>query len=296
MRILLLGSDGPLGQALQDQLLQTGRHEVITLSRAACRWKSERQAKRDFRRAGCDLLLDTRLVTSLDGGEVIAEIDGERCHWLAKACQRDGRIYCYLSSYRLFSGDIDRLYSEEDYPDSGDTAGKLLHDAENRVREACEQHLVLRLGPVFSHLSPNWLPSMMERMRIGGRLELNRSLAGNPVAAPDAARVIAGVVDQVSAGAEDWGIYHYCSTDSATAYELAEAVLASASQYHDMQDVILEQVPSSDPNLSLNRALDCRKIRNTFAIKQQPWREFVADIVTLYFHESLGESDGQGKQ
>jgi dTDP-4-dehydrorhamnose reductase len=35
----------------------------------------------------------------------------------------------------------------------------------------------------------------------------------------------------------------------------------------------------------LNRALDCSKIRNTFAIKQSPWRSAVAGIVKQYFQQ-----------
>lgn len=286
MRVQLLGSDSPLGQALQDQIQQTGRHELVTLSRAACRWKSERQAKKSMRRARSELLLDTRLNAALDGGEEIGEIDVDRCHWLAKACQRDGTAYFYLSSYRLFAGDIDRLYAEDDHPDSDESVGKLLLAAEERVRESCGRHLVLRLGPVFSHLSPNWLPGLMERMQREQVVALNRSLTGNPVAATDAARVICGMLDQVSAGAEAWGTYHYCSVDGATAYEVAEAVLAAASQFSDLDGVTLEEEATPHPAHSLNRALDCRKIRNTFAIRQEPWRDFVGDTVRRYFNEA----------
>ena len=35
----------------------------------------------------------------------------------------------------------------------------------------------------------------------------------------------------------------------------------------------------------LNRALECRKIRNTFAVKQLPWRRAIADQVKLYFSQ-----------
>jgi dTDP-4-dehydrorhamnose reductase len=35
----------------------------------------------------------------------------------------------------------------------------------------------------------------------------------------------------------------------------------------------------------LKRALDCSKIRNTFAIKQVPWRSAIPDMVKAYFQQ-----------
>ena len=71
MRVLILGTDTPLGQALTEWLQQLGRHELVTMSRSACRWKSERQAKKEVRRAACDILVDLRIEAAVDGSEVL---------------------------------------------------------------------------------------------------------------------------------------------------------------------------------------------------------------------------------
>lgn len=283
LRILLTGSDSPLGLVLHEFLLQVGRHEVIPLTRATCRWKSERQAKKAVQRAKVDAMVDLRVLTALDSAEEITDLEVDRCDWLAKACQRNGVAYLHLSSSRLFSGRLDRLYSEDDYPDSDDKVGRALLRAEEAVRDRCERHLILRLGPVFSHHSGNWLPGMMARLGSEEKLSLDNNLRGNPVAADDAARVISGLLDQLSAGAEPWGIYHYCSSDNTNAFELAEALLAAASQFAEFDATRVELDEMPEAHLPANRALDCRKIRNTFAIKQVPWRDFVTDTVKLYF-------------
>jgi dTDP-4-dehydrorhamnose reductase len=286
LRILLLGSDTPLGQTLQDHLLRIGRHQIEGLSRSACRWKSERQAKKSVRRANCELVVDLRINAALDGGEDVSELDSDSCHWVAKACHRDGNIYLYASSYRLFSGNIDRLYAEEDNPDCVEASARWLTGAEQAVREGCEKHLILRLGPVFSHLPGNWLPSLLLQLQTDGRVVLGDQLCGNPIAAKDAVRVIGGLVDQLSAGAQTWGTFNYCSAGSTTPYEVAETLVAAASQFSqlDAGQVALENFPASGS--AINRTLDCRKIRNTFAIKQMPWREFIAATVKQYFQQN----------
>jgi dTDP-4-dehydrorhamnose reductase len=119
----------------------------------------------------------------------------------------------------------------------------------------------------------------------GGSLVLDNNLRGCPVAADDGARVVSAILDQLGTGLEAWGTYHYCSSDTATYYEFAEALLASASQFSEFSSSAVELQEQSQGHPRLNRSLDCSKLRNTFAIKQIPWRSAIADIVKQYFAE-----------
>ena len=288
MRILIVGSDNSLGDALQDFLLSQGRHAITVLPREACRWKSERQAKKSLRRADCDLVIDARIVAAADGGDTIRDLDIDRTFWLAKASHRSGVGYLYLSSSRVFSGNVERLYSEDDYPDNEETLGELLLRGESVVRDSCERHLILRLGPVFSHHNGNVMTQLLDQLVQGGTLLLESNMRGSPVLAGDAARVVSALADQLSTNADVWGIYHYCSSDVTNCYEFAEALLASASQFSQFSAAAVELEKHSESGVQLNRALDCTKISNTFAIKQMPWRSSIAGTVKTYFDERAG--------
>jgi len=256
---------------------------MVLMSRAACRWKSERQAKKSVVRAKCDIVVDVRIEAAGDSGDQIQELDLKRCHWVAKACQRTKIVYLYASSSRVFSGQLDRPYTEEEYPDNEETVGLLLASAEQLVRDSCERHLILRLGPIFSHEGTNLITQMLGPMGRGGSLMLDNNLRGCPVAADDAARVVSALIDQLSTGLEPWGIYNYCSSDTATYYEFAEALLATASQFSEFSPAAVQLEREPDGLAPLSRALNCGKIRNTFAIKQVPWRSAIADIVKQYY-------------
>ena len=286
MRVLLIGADTSIGMALQSHLLRWGRHEVETLNLSACRWKSERQAKKAARRGGCDAIIDARILACSDSGEILHDIDIKRCHWLAKACQRSGIHYVYLSSSRVFSGRRARPYTELDEADNSETIGELLVQAESSVRDTCEAHLILRFGPIFSSRGINVLTHMLAQLIDGGTLELGNNLHGCPVESMDAARVVAAVVDQVSTGADSWGTYNYCSSDPTHCYEFAEVLLASASQFSEFGANSVQLQLASEQE-QLNRQLDCGLILNTFAIKQVAWRGAVADTVKQYFELKL---------
>jgi len=253
------------------------------MSRAACRWKSERQAKTVVARAKCAIVVDLHIEAAGDGGDQIQELDLKRCHWVAKACQRSKIPYLYISSSRVFSGQLERPYTEEDFPDNEETIGQLLANAEQLVRDSCERHLILRLGPIFSYEGTNLITQMLGPMLQGGSLVLDNNLRGCPVAAADGARVVSALLDQLSTGLETWGIFHYGSSDTATYYEFAEAMLAAASQFSEFGSSAVQLEREPDGLAPLNRTLDCSKIRSTFAIKQVPWRSAIADIVKQYY-------------
>jgi dTDP-4-dehydrorhamnose reductase len=283
VKVLVLGTDSPLGQALAEYLQKLARHDCVLMSRAACRWKSERQAKKVVARAKCDIVVDVRIEAAGDGGDPIQELDLKRCHWVAKACQRSKIPYLYISSSRVFSGQLERPYTEEDLPDNEETVGQLLANAEQLVRDSCERHLILRLGPIFSYEGTNLITQMLGPMLQGGSLVLDNNLRGCPVAAADGARVVSALLDQLSTGLEPWGIFHYGSSDTATYYEFAEAMLAAASQFSEFGSSAVQLEREPDGLAPLNRTLDCSKIRSTFAIKQVPWRSAIAGIVKQYY-------------
>ena len=95
--------------------------------------------------------------------------------------------------------------------------------------------------------------------------------------------VVSALLDQLSTGVQPWGIYHYGSSDTATYYEFAEAMLAAASQFSEFSASAVQLEREPDGLTPLNRALECGKIRNTFAIKQVPWRSSIADIIKQYY-------------
>ncbi len=74
MRVLILGSDTPLGVALIRRQALLGRHELVFMSCSACRWKSERQAKKSIVRAKSDGGVDRRIDAAGEGGLQIVSL------------------------------------------------------------------------------------------------------------------------------------------------------------------------------------------------------------------------------
>lgn len=289
MRVLIIGSDSALGIALEKFLAQRGRN-FVSLPQAECNWKSERQAKKVLRRADCGFVVDTRLQAASDAGIRIYDTDVERCGWLAASCQALKSPYVFLSSAAVFSGTADEPYSEDRLSDSESTLAALLLQAEALVREKCEPSVVLRMGSLFAPHGVNVITHMMEQLHGAGHLVVGRHRLGCPVPVEDAARVVSGMLDQLSCGVDRWGFYHYCSSDVTNCYEFGEVLLAAASQYEEFPLDATLLVETSELGEETNLELDCNKIRNTFAIKQQPWRVSVAGYIKQYYAAKAEET------
>lgn len=286
----MVGADTALGMDLEDFLEQVGRHQVEALTITTGRWKSERRAKKAVQRARADVIIDTRLQSAVDGAEGLADIDVARCEWLAKAARRTDAIYMLLSSARVFSGRQERPYNEQLNGDSENRTAKLLQKAEHLIRERCQRHLILRLGPVFAAHGDNLLITTLMQLQAGGVLSFAADQRICPVSSLDAARIIAGVLDQLDAGAESWGNYHYCSSDACNLYEFASVVLTCMSRFQDVETSGLT-LQEKYAEQSLAFRLDCSCLRNTFGIKQVPWRGFVSDTLNRYYRNNESRSE-----
>jgi dTDP-4-dehydrorhamnose reductase len=281
MQVALIGADSPLGLALQEKLAATGRHEARALSIAASRFGSERQAKKAVRRGSPQAVVDLRLSALFGSGDGIGSDDVERCHWLAKACARSDMLYLLLSRDRVFSGLQHRPLREGDVADATDDTGQALIEAEARVRDAAESACILRTGPLFSPVGANLLAVTLDTLLASPSVTFDDSDQFCPTAVGDVARVLSAMLDQVSVGADAAGVFHYSGTERTTRYGFAEAVLASAGQYRDLGGTSI--VPLGEAGAGRSRMLDCSRLRDTFAIKQLPWRGHISSAVKAYF-------------
>lgn len=285
MEVLLVGSDGPVGEALQSVFAQWGRHRARPVSLSASRWRSERQAKKAARKGDPEAIVDLRIAELIAADEAPDDDDLERAHWLAKACERSGIRYLLLSSDRVFAGTQARGLRETDEPDGAGIAERIA-EVEQRILQASSGALVLRTGPIFADIQSNLLTRTLAVLARDRSASFDDSDVFCPVANIDVARVLAAMLDQLSVGSPAAGIYHYCSGDRTTEYGFAEASLAAASQFVDSGDVTISATAGTGNPIS--RVLDCSRLRDTFAVKQVPWRGFINPVVKQYVERLRG--------
>ena len=198
---------------------------------------------------------------------------------LARVCRSQEAALIHVSDCSMFAGRRGGAYREKDRPDNAQGIARHVLKSESHVIRRVARHIVLRSGPLIAASGDNLLTEVLRKLEQGEPLECSDDRLC-PTPAADIARVIVAIILQIDCDAKAWGIYNYCSSDAASLYNFAEAVLALASQYGRIRrdSVQLHASPTKDRNLILN----CHRILGTFGIKQRPWRAALPALIAEY--------------
>lgn len=277
MKILLCGSESPLGRALVFRLeqlpfpfVEISNHDLAGMSAHALQATLREKHFTGILNVG-------HLPYTGSAGEL------ERCYsrlpqTLALAAAATNCFLLQLSDCQVFSGSQAAAYKETDEPDTQTPYGAMRWAGERAVIDTCPRHLVLRTGELFSSLGDNVLTSLVSAWRAGNSAPVSVRYQFCPTAVRDVARVIVALLQQLSCGIEPWGVYHYCGTDAVSYRDFARLVKQILeSQPHCEFAMEMREIAEGLPPLSW--ALDCSRIRETFGIKQHPWRAGLTSAV-----------------
>ena len=200
---------------------------------------------------------------------------------LSQCCATLNIALLQLSSNDVFAYQDGEMFDETDEPQPKTEAGQQTLAVETAIRSSLEQHLLLRVGWLFSSQGEDEVSQLLELAQNNVQLQLSDSKSLCPTSACDIAAVLLAMVNQCRY-AKLWGTYHYCSAEVTTLFKFAEVVVAEARQYEDLnvQDIVADA--SSEMNALFAEStpkLATKKLLYTFGIKPKPWRQALSRIL-----------------
>lgn len=202
-------------------------------------------------------------------------------------------VLIHLSSALVFDGARGHRFGEADRPRPKRAVSRRLLETERSVERHCERSIVLRTGWIFGAQSNAAFAGFLRRLQRGEEVVLRPGMMGAPTPAPDVARVLCAMMQQLVCGAQCRGVYHYTSADNPTSREFAETVITLSAQYGelDIDSIRLRDGGQADARgPGAQPVLICTRILNDFGIKQRPWRSAMTTILkTIYRVEAVGE-------
>lgn len=283
MNVVLISEGGAISQGLQSQFGLRGRTMDIVSASALTALDEDKLIN------AC--VIDTGLVSGtarpvLDADELTALILA-RQRFYARCAEQDAKLLL-LSDGRVFDGMADDPHQENIAPVPTSAVGEQLRRLEDALLVAAPTGVVLRTSALISTLGDDFLGHCLAAFRRGQSLTLDHSVPACPTAVPDLARVVSGMVDQLSCGANCSGIYHYASSGQSTAYEFAEVVYAFASQLLDLpisEEQALSVGDAAEGWHPLVPLMRCDAVLFDFGIKQLPWRSYLPKMIKTLCEE-----------
>jgi dTDP-4-dehydrorhamnose reductase len=294
MRILLLGKNGQVGQALKLALAPlAGPGELLALDRS----KGGDLAQLDalaatVRQLRPQVIVNAAAHTAVDKAE--SEPDQARLvnalapEVLAKEAQALGAWLVHYSTDYVFDGSGTRPWVETDATAPLNVYGKTKLEGERQVQSHCTRHLILRTSWVYAAHGSNFAKTMLKLAQERDRLTVIDDQWGAPTGAELLAAVTAAAIEKASL-AGDYalaGLYHLAASGETTWHAYASHVIRQAKALRpDLPWAVKEIAPvpsSAFVTAALrphNSRLDTAKLQAAFGINLPDWRQGVDEML-----------------
>jgi len=289
--ILLFGGGGQLGRELS-ALAQQRSVPVSALTHIEADIADSAAVARVMEAIRPSLVVNAAAYTKVDLAE--REIDlAYRSNSvgpsiLAEACSNYRTPLVHISTDYVFDGRQSAPYRENDPIRPINVYGASKASGEQVIRNHLPEHVILRTSWLYSAYGHNILKTILKLARERDHLKFVSDQCGCPTSTHDLAEAILRVTQQLSAGSQAWGTYHFAGRGATTWYEFAKQAVNVQAALTGRQPKI-DPIPTTDfptpAQRPLNSVLDCTLFARTFAMCAQPWQMQVKRIV----HELLVE-------
>ncbi len=280
--LLLTDVISPLGKALEHELER--EPFKVLVPGGTVDWADSACFSRYLSQHKVDLVVNSRgWEDAFHPGESCALVQTVRT--LVAPCAAADIPLIHFSSYSVFGGDPKGTHNEKDVVAPINETGHRFVQAEELIGSQLPRHIILRLSWVIGAYGNNLLTRLLSAYLAGASVSVNRRLRGAPTSLSDVARVAVALAKQISCGAENWGVMHYCSGDACTQDEFAEQLL---------QLLIQQQLLTAEPSLILtdqehdfepqSAILGCRRVRDQFGVQARSWRPSLLPLVKQWLH------------
>lgn len=279
MKILLVGSQGQVGQALQRTLPSLG--EVVSLSRTELDLTQPEQIAAAVGQIQPTVVINAAAYTAVDRAETEAAlahtVNGTAPGLLAAAAHQGGAAMIHLSTDYVFDGTQNTPYAETDPTAPLGIYGQSKRAGEVAVQQAHPQALILRTAWVYGAApsAKNFVKTMLRLGTERDQIKVVVDQVGSPTWTYDIAGAVSDLVPLTQSGSG--GVYHFTNSGVASWFDFAIAIFEEAHSLGLIPTIpTVIPIPTSDYPLPAQRpaysVLSSEKITALLGRRPPYWR------------------------
>ncbi|MBO5745593.1 MAG: dTDP-4-dehydrorhamnose reductase [Clostridia bacterium] len=280
MKILLTGSNGQLGNTLQE-LLKTQENslgtlpeeykdcEVIAVDVEQLDITNRNEVSKFIDENRPDLIINCAAMTNVDGCETNREaaeaVNAHGPENLALAAKETNAKIVHVSTDYVFRGDADKPYVETDQCAPVTAYGASKRNGELKVIAATEKHFIFRTSWLYGLIGNNFVKTIRKFAKERGALTVVNDQRGNPTNCEDLAYHIL-----LAAITQNYGVYHCTGKGECTWFDFAKKIVEYSNIPCTVDPCTTEQSnrPAKRPAYS---SLDNRHLRETVGDHMREW-------------------------
>jgi dTDP-4-dehydrorhamnose reductase len=292
-RILLLGSSGQLGWALQRALAIRG--EVFAFDRAACDLADLRQLRSVVRETRPDVVVNAAAYTAVDKAEsepdLAHRINAVAPEILAEETKSVGALLVHYSTDYVFDGEKAEHYVETDEPRPLGAYGKSKFAGEEAIHDKNGAHLIFRTSWVYGLYGKNFPKTILGIAKERDGLRVVADQIGAPTSvdliADATAHCLGKWFAEPSIRESGSGLYHLTASGETSWHGLACELVRQARAGGlpvKLSPEMIEPIATHDyPTAArrpANSRLATRKIVDVFHLRLPPWQLHVQRLTS----------------
>ncbi|PSB03074.1 dTDP-4-dehydrorhamnose reductase [Merismopedia glauca] len=236
-RILLIGSDGQLGQELQETLK---RVELFPVNRQQLDLSEPKKIRELVEEVQPQIIINAAAYTAVDKAEtepdLATSVNGTAPTIMAQVAQEQNAFLIHVSTDYVFDGTKSTPYVELDSTNPLNVYGHSKLMGEQGIQAHTDRYILLRTAWVYGEFGKaNFVKTMLRLFGDKEEVKVVADQAGTPTWTGDIAEVIAKLSDRIAENLGDAarlqslaGIYHYTNSGIASWYDLAVAIYEEA--------------------------------------------------------------------
>ena len=274
VRILITGSQGQLGQALQRRLTE---HAVLAIDLPEYDITDYQAITKLIASFRPDVIIHAAAYTNVDGCESDPDgaylVNALGTKYLALGAQSVGARMVYVSTNYVFDGTKDSPYLEYDAPNPISVYGRSKLAGEQIVTSLVEKHYIARTAWLYAEGGRNFVNTVVRLATQTDRLRMVTDEVATPTYAGDLADAIVKLIDIPA-----YGLYHFSNDGYCSRYELAAEILrliGNTSLRLDPISLDDWDRPARPPRFSPMRNLAGAHL----GITLRPWQDALGDFL-----------------
>lgn len=286
MKILVLGSNGQLGQCLRSQL-NTSKDEIFFTTRDQIDVQNLLRTRQKIAQFKPEVVINTTAYTSVDKAQDEQEIANLVNHLavknIANSCEEVGCWFVHISTDYVFDGISKIPYTEDDIEKPISVYGKTKLLGENAIRATGCRHVIIRTAGVYSEYGINFLKKMLILGASNNELRIVSDQTTNPTYAQDLAATILVILHRLPSLSGHSYLLHFAGDKNISWFDFAHFVFAEASAFglpvpNNIAPVSTEEYVTKAKRPSFS-VLDCTNINRNFGVTASHFRSGVRKAV-----------------
>ena len=279
MKILVTGSGGQLGSELQFLKDQYSTFEFTFSDYPEMDITNKDALKAAFEQGNFDFCINCAAYTAVDK----AEDDRTACDNinvlgsknLAELCKEYDVTLFHVSTDFVFDGTSSKPLKEDQATSPVNYYGVSKLNGELEVAKSLDKYFIFRTSWLYSTFGNNFVKTMIKLSESRDELNIIADQIGPPTYARDLAQ---SILDIISSGSTNYGLYHYSNQGVASWYDFTCAIFEYKSIDTKVQPIPTEKypTPAARPHYSV---MDKSKFEKIFEKNIPHWRTSLKDCL-----------------